>query len=186
MTAILYPVAPDVQTALAAPLARAAREREAVTAAGEGVTFVTEAVGPAFASRAEALAAHHAWVEDDRGAGPPPEDRYCRLAELIEGRPPPPAQPSLADGRRWPNPPPVPKTLWRLQVSYWRVGAAPVVDTAPQARQARRQVREPMDYRALKQLTRQPLRPVKPQQPLDFGLFEAPMPEAPGRMMPDE
>jgi hypothetical protein len=38
----------------------------------------------------------------------------------------------------------------------------------------------------LRALARQPLRPVKPQQPLDVGLFEVPAPEAPHILIPDE
>lgn len=36
-----------------------------------------------------------------------------------------------------------------------------------------------MDTDALRALTCQPLRAVKPQQPLDIGLFETRLPEAP-------
>nr|QQZ50389.1 hypothetical protein JKL49_01455 [Phenylobacterium glaciei] len=96
MTAILYPVAPDAAAALKAPLARAAREREAVGAAGQAVVFVTEPVGPPYASREAALDAHAGRVEDERPGRSvvlAPEDRYCRLAEAIDGRPP----------RRWPR-----------------------------------------------------------------------------------
>jgi hypothetical protein len=35
-------------------------------------------------------------------------------------------------------------------------------------------------------IARAPLRPVKPQQPLDIGLFETRPPEAPHIVMPDE
>ena len=39
---------------------------------------------------------------------------------------------------------------------------------------------------ALHALSRQPLQPVKPQQPLDVGLFEYRLPEAPEIVIPDE
>jgi hypothetical protein len=38
----------------------------------------------------------------------------------------------------------------------------------------------------LRAIARQPLKPVKPQQPLDIGLFETRPPEAPHIVMPDE
>lgn len=189
MTAILYPVAADAEAALKAPIARCAREREAAGAAGEAVVFVTEPVGPPYASREAALDAHAGRIEDERPGHVltlVPEDRYCRLAEVIEGRPPVPVQPVLADGRRWPAPRPAPKTAWRLQVSYWRLASAIPQAQGPQARQARKQAREPLDYQALSALARQPMRAVKPQQPLDIGLFETRPPEAPHIIMPDE
>ncbi|MBW0151261.1 MAG: hypothetical protein KXJ53_08615, partial [Phenylobacterium sp.] len=97
MSAILYPVAPDAETALAAPLGRAAREREArLLAGGQAVSFVTRPVGPDFATREAALDAYAGKVEDDRPGrlvSLAPEDRFCRLAELaaqVGGRRPPP------------------------------------------------------------------------------------------------
>jgi hypothetical protein len=189
MTAILYPVAPDAEAALAMPKGRAAREREAQGLAGEAVVFVTEAVGPAYASRAAALDAHAGRVEDERPGGGtlPPEDRYCRLAETLEGGAPPRAvKPTYQEGRRWPAPPAPPRTVWRLQVSYWRPVSAAAAIGAAQARQARRKAREPLDSQALRDLTRQPLRPVRPQQPLDIGLFETRLPESPHIVVPDE
>ena len=184
MTAILYPVAPDAEAALAQPLGRAARAREARGLAGEAVVFVTEPVGAAYANRAAALEAHGARV-DDAGA----EDRYCRLAEtLAGGTAPRAAAPVYQDGRRWPAAPTsAPKTVWRLQVSYWRPVSAQAATESAQAREARRgAAREPMDSQALRNLTRQPLRPVRPQQPLDIGLFETRLPENPNIVVPDE
>lgn len=189
MTAILYPVAANADAALKAPLARAAREREAVGGAGQAVVFVTEPVGPPYASREAALDAHAGHVEDERpgkAVAVAPEDRYCRLAEAIDGRPPPPVPPLMKDGRRWPEPKPAPRTVWRLQVSYWRLGAAAKAAEGPQARDARRKAHDPLDYQALNALARQPMRAVKPQQPLDIGLFETRPPEAPHIIMPDE
>jgi hypothetical protein len=43
-----------------------------------------------------------------------------------------------------------------------------------------------MDAPALRARLERPLRPVKPQQPLDIGLFEVRPPEAPHILMPDE
>lgn len=194
MTAILYPVAPDAAAALARRLGRAAREREARRlAAGERVTFVTQGVGPEYATREAALDAHAGRVEDDRpgrGVTLPPEDRFCRLVELaapVRGRRrlPAPLSPSFENGRRWPQTPPAPvATVWRLQVSYWRVGEGPDLADAPQARQQRKAGEA--DRETLNALTRQPLRGVRPQQPLDIGLFEIRRPEAPHSVMPDE
>jgi hypothetical protein len=63
---------------------------------------------------------------------------------------------------------------------------APETETA-QARKARRQKEGPApDGETLEALANQPLRPVKPQQPLDIGLFEVRLPEAPHIVVPDE
>ena len=73
-------------------------------------------------------------------------------------------------------------------MAYWRTGvaAAPEVE-GPQARKARRQKDGPApDGETLEALANQPLRPIKPQQPLDIGLFEVRLPEAPHIVVPDE
>ena len=196
MTAILYPVALNADQALSAPKGRAARAREAATLAGEAVTFVTEAVGPAYATREAALDAHAGRVEDDRpgrSVSLPPEARYCALTAQVatekgRARALAPVQPTYQDGRRWPAPKAAPPpTAWRLTVSYWRIGAmAEAAPGGPQARRARREAREGLDAAALRALTRQPLQPVKPQQPLDIGLFETRLPESPHIVVPDE
>ena len=184
MTAILYPVAANGELALASPSGRAAREREAVRAAGEAVVFTTDPVGPAFATREAAPAAYGARVEAASG-----EDAFCRLAEQIIVEPgktaPAPVEPTCEDGRRWPKPGPPPRTCWRLMVSYWRVASAERPIAAPQARQARKS-RQPLAPEALRAIARQPLRPVEPQQPLDIGLFEVRLPENPQIVVPDE
>lgn len=189
MTAILYPVAANGEQALSRPLARAARESEAAKRAGEPVAFTTDAVGPAFATREAALDAYRGRVEDERtGDAPEPQDRYCRLIEQVaEGaRPPRAVEPVYADGHRWPEPPKTPpRTVWRLSVSYWRIGTAERPLDAPQARQARKS-KQPLDPDTLRAIARAPLRPTKPQQPLDIGLFETRPPEAPHIVMPDE
>ena len=191
MTAIQYPVATDPETALRQPLGRAVRQSEAQGLAGEAVAFVSGPAGPAYASREAALDANAGRVDDDRPgriAQVAAEDRFCTLAEVIAaGRAPAPVKPAMKDGHRWPAPPATPpKTVWRLQVSYWRpVSAAPEEDHA-QARQVRRKAREPVDPRTLSAYARQPLRPVKPQQPLDIGLFETRLPEDPAIVIPDE
>jgi len=192
MTAILYPVAANAEQALSQPKARAAREREAMVAAGEAVVFTTDVAGPAFTTREAALDAYKGRLEDDRSSFTPAvEDRWCKLTEHVvvePGRTEPlaPIQPTYLDGHRWPPPPQTPpRTAWRLLVSYWRIASAERPLEAPQARQARR-TRRDVDAATLRAISRQPLRPVEPQQPLDIGLFEARLPENPSIVVPDE
>jgi len=188
---ILYPVAANAQAALASPLGRAAREREARGVAGEAVAFVTEEVGALYATREAALDAYRGRLDDERTASKvqvAPEDRYLSLRAVVEGpAPAPPLQPSFAEGRRWPKPPAAPRSGFRLLVSYWRIGKAPAQAPKDQARTARRrQGAAPLSADEVRALARQPLRPVRPQQPLDIGLFEAPAPEAPHILIPDD
>jgi hypothetical protein len=178
MTAILYPVAANAEQALARPLGRAAREREALTVAGgDAVVFATDPTGPAFATR-EAAAATYGGLLDEP---------WRRLAEqILPGQRTPHAEPSFEEGRRWPAPPAAPpRTAWRLMVSYWRIGAAERPIEPPQARKVRR-AGQPLDPETLRAIAREPLRPVEPQQPLDIGLFEVRPPDAPHIVMPDE
>src|SRR5205085_1234581 len=115
---VLYPVAATAEAALQAPLGRAARAREAETLAGAEVRFVTEAAGPAFDSREAALDAFAGRFDDERPgrlASVAPENRFCALREVlapVKGRAPQPkpVEPAFAQGRRWPEPPPMPKT----------------------------------------------------------------------------
>ena len=187
MSAILYPVAASAEEALARPRGRVARRSDAAALAGAAVSFATEDVGPPFATREAALDAYPGRLDDERPGrvALAPEDRYCQLVERAAA-PPAPIEPSFAGGRRWPKPSRRrPDTVFRVQVSYWRIGERP--GEAPQARQVRRSSEAArLDAAQLRALARQPLRPVKPQQPLDVGLFEAPAPEAPHILIPDE
>ena len=188
MTAILYPVATNADLALSRPVGRAARESEARRRAGQAVVFATDPVGPAFATREAALDAYRGRVEDERrGASPEPEDKYCRLIEQVAdgAKRPKPVEPTYADGHRWPDPPKPPRTVWRLAVSYWRIGTAERPLEAPQARAARKS-KQPLEPQTLRAIADTPLRPTKPQQPLDIGLFEVRPPDAPHIVMPDE
>ena len=197
MSAILYPVASSAAAALASPLGRAAREREAEAAAGGPVLFVSEDVGPAYASREAALDANAGRLDDDRPGHAnqvAAEDRFCTLRERAQSAPPP-VEPAFAKGRRWPKPAKPPKVSFRLSVSYWQVVTAvadapaesPPEPTPGQARQLRRAADAArLDALQLRALASQPLRPVRPQQPLDIGLFEHPAPEAPHILIPDE
>jgi hypothetical protein len=195
MNAILYPVASNAEEAFARPKGRAAREREARDVGGGPVSFVTEPTGPGFASRDAALDAYAGRLDDPRpgrGVTLAPEDHYCSLAERIEGRAPPgPVEPAFAKGRRWPKAATVRgSTVVRLMISYWRLTDAQTELAelaAEQARAMRRRAEAAgLDAAHLRALARQPLRPVKPQQPLDAGLFEMPAPEAPHILIPDE
>lgn len=167
MTAILYPVAPDPESALNAPRGRAARQSEAARLANEPVAFVREFLGPVFRDEAEARAV---WAARLDGA---PEDRFCALRAIIQRS-------------RVPFAPP--HTAFRLTVAYWRIGAAPAQPAeTQQARKARRsKAGDAPDGPTLEALANQPLLPVRPQQPLDIGLFEVRLPEAPHIVVPDE
>ena len=117
------------------------------------------------------------------------EDRFCRLREVAAtGLAPQPRAPTFADGRRWPAPPAKPAaTVFRLSISYWRIGEAETAAPFDQARLARRRAEAAgLEAKDLRALAQQPLRPVRPQQPLDIGLFENPAPEAPHILIPDD
>ncbi|HEX4198073.1 MAG TPA: hypothetical protein VHZ26_11585 [Caulobacteraceae bacterium] len=193
MTAIRYPVAQNAEAALSAPMGRAARASEAEALVGAAVEFVSEAAGPAFESREAALGAYAGRLDDERPAhrvSIEPEDRYCALIEMAAGPVArrPVMKPTYQGGRRWPKPSgAAPPTVWRLSIRYWRVAVAqPMLEAEPAA--APRGVRKAaaLDAKALRERLGEPLRPVKPQQPLDIGLFEVRPPEAPHILMPDE
>ena len=189
---VRYPIAANPEAALNAPLGRAAREREAADLLGEPAQFVRELTGPAFDTREAALKTYAGKVDGD-GAGPvQPEDRYCELMEVavpVHGQAPRAgqAQPVFAGGRRWPEPKRMLKTVWRLSVGYWRPLSQAPVESLEQARKLRRtEEPERLTPETLRRVSRLPLRPVKPQQPLDIGLFETPLPENPEIIIPDE
>jgi hypothetical protein len=182
---VLYPVAATAEAALAQPIGRAARESDAAMLASGTVEFVSEQVGPAFASQDEALSVYRSRIETG------PEERFCVLREVLDPaagrRALRPLKPSYKAGRRWPEPKPPPATLWRLSITYWRVIDEARFATLTQARQARRSTgADKLDPKILRALAQQPLRPLRPQQPLDVGLFEVSPPEAPHILMPDE
>jgi hypothetical protein len=192
MTAIRYPVAQNAEAALSAPMARAARASEAEAVAGAAVEFVSEAAGPAFDSREAALDAYAGRVDDERPQHRvtiDPEDRYCALIEMAAGRIAPKAvmQPTFRNGRRWPKPNAPKPTVWRLSIRYWRAAVAqPVLEAEPVAAPRVGSKAAPLDAKALRERLGEPLRPLKPQQPLDIGLFEVRPPEAPHILMPDD
>ena len=97
------------------------------------------------------------------------------------------AEPAFSDGRRWPKPRRLIKTVWRLTIGYWRPVDPASAPALPQARAVRRGGSDQeLDPAALRAMARQPLQPVKPQQALDIGLFEVRLPDAPHIVMPDE
>jgi hypothetical protein len=192
MTAIRYPVAQNAEAALSAPMARAARASEAEALVGAAVEFVSEAAGPAFETREAALGAYAGRLDDERPAHRvtiEPEDRYCALIEMAAGpiKPKPVMTPTYQAGRRWPKPAAPRPTVWRLSIRYWRVGVAqPLLEGEPASTARAGRKTASMDAKALRERLGQPLRPLKPQQPLDIGLFEVRPPEAPHILMPDE
>jgi hypothetical protein len=193
MSVTLYPVAATAEAALHAPQGFAARESEARAVAAHDVRFAAEPVGPLFASRDAAQAAYAA---GGRG-GAALADGWGRLTPVASAAGAPggsaPLKPSYADGRRWPAAPVTEApTQWRLWVSYWRIADAasetfetPVPDVAAR-RLRRREEGQGLAPAMLNALARQPLRPVRPQQPLDIGLFETRTPEDPDLIIPDE
>lgn len=195
---ILYPVADNADAALHAPKGFAARERDASHLAAGKVAFVTEAVGPAFETREAAMDAYAGRLDDNRPGkvfALPPEARWCTLRPVA---PDPalkrrkPVKPLMKNGRRWPAPDPsAAPAKWRLSVSYWRIAGAALATAEAEAMEAARKLRrdaagEALGPGALRALADQPLRPFRPQQPLDIGLFETRPPEAPHIIMPDE
>ena len=99
--------------------------------------------------------------------------------------PPLPAGPSR-QGQPAPEPPPPPRTVWRVQVDFWRPASRTPAILQAQARHVRKRAQADVSGDDLSAFARQPLRPVRPQQPLDIGLFEVRAPENPDRLLPDE
>ncbi len=191
MSLVRYPIAASPEAALSSPLGHAERESEALSLAGRAVAFVSRDMGPEYDSRDAAL---EAWR--DQLVDLAPEDLWRKVREtvaLISSRMPGPKQltPTFEAGKRWPAPPPKPKTIWRLNVTFWQ----PIVDqvevpaeqTGPQARKLRRDPdAEQLDGATLRALAQQPLRPQRLQKGLDIGLFEVRAPEDPTRLIADE
>lgn len=178
MNASAFPVAPTAEAALHAPAGAAVREGEAARIAQGPVALATEVVGPAFATRDAAAEAY----------APRLAEPWCALRPVTPGGAAPPPVRPLADGpRRWPERAAAP-ALWRLQVTYWR-SAGEDADAPPlaPARRARRDAASAtLDGGALRRLSVQLLQAVRPQQPLDIGLFEARAPERPDLILPDD
>jgi hypothetical protein len=191
MSLVRYPIAASAEAALTSPLGHAERESEAARLAGKAVAFISQDMGPEFDNREAAL---EAWREQlaDLSA----EDLWRKVRETVApvfGRMPGPKQltPSFEAGKRWPAPPPKPKTVWRLNVTFWQPifdqVEVPAEQTGPQARKLRRDPEaEQLDGASLRALAQQPLRPQRLQKGLDIGLFEVRAPEDPTRLIADE
>ena len=178
MSASAFPIAPTAEAALHAPAGAAAREGEAVRIAQGPVILVTEGVGPAFATREAAEEAY----------APRLVEGWCALRPVTPGGTAPSPARRLTEGpRRWPERAASP-ALWRLQVTYWRTTAEDAEGPPlAAARRARRDaVSAALDAGTLRRLSAQPLQAVRPQQPLDIGLFETRAPERPDLILPDE
>jgi hypothetical protein len=188
MSLVRYPIGDSPQVALSAPLGAAERASDAARLAGGAVEFVSGSLGAAFETREAAL---EAWRH---ALGP--DQPWCGLRETVapvSGRAPVlvPVQPSHREGRRWPTPPPPPKTVWHLCVTYWRpigLKAEPnLTENLAQARKARRDPKaDQLDAAALRAMAQQPLRAQRLQKGLDIGLFEVRAPEDPSRLIADE
>lgn len=192
MTAVLYPIAANAEAALNAPLGRAARQSEAKARARAPVTFVTEQTGPGFETWDAAMDAFAGRIDDGREGRRvtvAPEDHYCSLREVLAPevkRAPRPQRPAMRNGRRWPAPREAPPTVWRLSVSYWKIVGADETAVVQPRRARRDAAAADLKPNQLRAMAEHPLRPVKPQQALDIGLFEMRPPEAPDRIIPDE
>jgi hypothetical protein len=179
---LVYPVADSAEAALHAPRGFAERAREAELLAMGEVRFVTEPVGPAFTSR-EAL------LEAYPGADTPGWRQMAAVTGEGGAARLKPVRPVYSGGRRWPEPTgEAAPVFWRLSVSYWRLGgdAAAQAPLGPARKLRRGRGGEGLGGMELNALARQPLRAVRPQQPLDLGLFEVRRPEAPEDVIPDE
>jgi len=191
MSLVRYPIAVSAEAALSSPLGHAERQSEAARLAGKAVAFISQDMGPEFDSRE---AAQEAWR--DQLSDLAPEDLWRTVRETVapvSGRMPGPKQltPIFEAGKRWPAPPPKPKTVWRLNITFWQPIVAqadgPAEQTGPQARKLRRDPEaEQLDGASLRALAQQPLRPQRLQKGLDIGLFEVRAPEDPTRLIADE
>lgn len=189
MTLPLYPVATDGHAALAqlreGQGTRAAREKEAETAAGRGVDFVTQSIGPLYDSEDEARKAYAGLLDDSR---------VCVLTCRIKS---PPAkkrtatEPVLEIGRRWPKMAAPADSVWQLSISYWKpLPAARATKSGAANEQARRlrkaargQTLTPEQILALMET---PMTAARPQKALDFGLFDFIPPDNPDIVIADE
>ncbi len=189
----------EVLNASSITFARAYREGDARRLCGQNVAFVSEFVGPEFASHDLALDSFKGLVEDerpDRRFNPEPEDRYfsivCRFRRA-PGRPKKrksiPAPTTLQEGEP-PAPSPFP-TYYQLSVSYWKVldGRRPETQATLSAfsdRRSRRKAKGKFSADELAAIANTPLRATAAQLAMDFGLFERHDPDKPGWLIADE
>ena len=160
MSAQSYPVANDGEAALGAPVGHALRAREAESLAGEPVVFASERVVPPCPSREAAL---ELAARMGSSAASPADPGAIRIVEVFDGaRPPAPARPLTEGGRRWPEPPPPPRTVWRVQVDFWRPASRTPAILQAQARHVRKRAQADVSGDHLSAFARQPLRPASP------------------------
>jgi hypothetical protein len=194
-----YPVAKDAHEALhllkQGKAKRAAREKEAETAAGARVAFVTQSVGPLYEDEAEALSIYAGLVEDHRPGHiflPPVEDRFCKLTCRMKEAPrrrSKSSEPVFSDGERWPRATAPLETVWQLSVSYWKVlDGVPVRPTAAgNIKDLRKRAKKgQLTPEEMLSLMDSPLTAPRPQKALDFGLFDFIPPDNPGIVIADE
>lgn len=166
----LFPIAADAARALHAPLGLA-QSLEAAQSRHADVGPLKVAFAPEiFDSEAEARARFARAIE----AG------YAELAPVFDGLASHAKPLARGGNRRWPNGKPERALRWRLVVRFW-----PTSDEAPRAAAAADKIRKRHVETESGRLTS-----VKPQAPLDFGLFagdyEAPARDDPSLILPDE
>ena len=196
-----YPIARDGHDALiqmrTGAARRAARERDAETAAGGRVAFVSETVGPVYERREDALDAYAGLIEDDRAGKlftPAAQDVVCILACRLKSPLPRGSRaltPVFRDGERWPKMARPAEPVWQLSVSYWKVLGAGAVKSGTangdQARKLRKSARGgELTPGEVQGLADTPLVPLRPQKQLDYGLFDFIPPDNPGIVIADE
>jgi len=196
-----YPLARDGHDALiqlrGGGARRAMREREAEALAGRRVAFVSEAVGPVYERREDALDAYAGLVEDDRSGrlfAPAPQDAVCTLTCRLKAPLPRGSKavaPVFRDGERWPKAVRPAEPVWQLSVSYWKVLDAGAAKTGKangdQARKLRKSPRGgELTPEEVQGLADTPLVPLRPQKQLDYGLFDFIPPDNPGIVIADE
>jgi hypothetical protein len=184
-----FPVAPNADAALQAPLGFAMRELEAKALAdGATVKFVVEWVGPVWPDLAAAEAAFATRLAGRSGdwwslkpvVAPPPG---------AKARKPAPLKPTFKGGKRWPTLSETerPVTGWRLSIRFWRVGEEVIERPKGPARRLRRDpAASSLEAESLRLLAEQPLQALLPQRALDIGLFEFSPPDQPYLVIPDE
>jgi len=183
-----YPIARDGHDALiqlrTGAARRAVRERDAETLAGAPVAFVSEAVGPVYERREDALDAYAGLVEDAACV------LTCRLKKPLP-RGAKAMTPVFRDGERWPKMARPPEPVWQLSVSYWKalgaMAAKTGTATGDQARKLRKSARGgELTPEEVQGLADTPLVPTRPQKQLDYGLFDFIPPDNPGIVIADE
>lgn len=166
-----FPVASDPSGALSAPAGRARSLAEARALNGDAQELAAGFAPGIFSDMAEALACHG----DAVAAG------CAEIVPVFEGVARPGKPMARGGGRRWPSPRPERALRWRVVVRYWPI---------PASRPVSPRRREMASAKVRPQSPDGRLQPLKPQAPLDFGLFagdyEVPARDDPDLLIPDE